>query len=174
MSGSTASPSRRQRLVADVDGQPQAGDVGSRLERGAFGSGDADGDGLAWVIGAGTTGAALLWESHGGRIGDTETIAKPGFPYYGYSMRPTYTLARLFAQARLATAPTGWCDEHDQPASGCCEQSAADPSPPGWCDQHDKPASGCCQALPGDPSRCHHGVSYLAVCEACLGPLVAV
>lgn len=92
-SGSGRVPSRSstptgsgQSLVADVDRQPDVRRIGSSLQRGPLGSGDADGEGLTRIVGAGPTGASLLGGGHAARISDTETLDNPGFPYHDNPM----------------------------------------------------------------------------------------
>lgn len=75
-----------QRLLSDVDGQPEVSSVGSGLQRGPLGSGHTHGDGSARVVGARSAGTALLGLGHRARIGDTETIDKGEFPYHANLM----------------------------------------------------------------------------------------
>lgn len=94
MSEAASAPSSggSQRLLADVDRQPEVGLLGSGDQLGSLGGGDADGDGLARVFGSGSSGATLRGFGHGSRIGDTKTLDKGELSCHGNPMTTTRSI----------------------------------------------------------------------------------
>jgi hypothetical protein len=117
----TRPPGSRQRLLADVDRQSDARGIGGSLQGGSLSGGDADGEGLTWVVGTGTAGTALLGGGHASRIGDTETLDKPEYPYHDNPMTTTGTVLLIQTDAGdtiavrfpSIAAARDWEDEHE-------------------------------------------------------------
>lgn len=78
---SAASPaSSGKGLVSDVDRQPDTGLVGGGLQLRALGGGDPQADGLARILGGGSSGSALLGLGHARRIRATGTLDQGEYP----------------------------------------------------------------------------------------------
>lgn len=115
----------RERLLADVDGEPEVSLLGGGDQLGSLGAGDADGDRLARVDSGGSSGAALRGLGHAVRIGDTETLDNPGLSCHGNCMTTAAVLLIQTPQGDTVAltfpsiaAARDWEDEHEMELPG--------------------------------------------------------
>lgn len=102
-----ALPGCAEGLLTDVHGQPDARLVGGGLEVGPLGGSHPQADGLARVVGGGSSGSALLRLGHATRIRHTETLDQPELPCNDNCMSHTV----------ITTAPCGTRGVYEYPTA---------------------------------------------------------